>query len=413
MRILILTLLAALALQTAAVEVSSTPGALQQSLSGDLAQVTELKVSGTMDARDFRFIADSLDNITNVDLSEVTIVAFSNTTTPTLGRQHTFAAGELPRLSFMHKPLTRVVLPKGATLIGEAAFTGCEQLATVEWGSALDSIAPYAFAGCKTLEQVSLPATVRAIGEGAFAWCDALTTFAVEGDARLRLIGARAFADCKALNAVTLGGNINTIGEGAFAHTAITALDLAAQDRLQQLGGWSLANMPLATLSLPAGLNRIGEGALWADKDVATLTLPASVAAIGSYAMAGMTGLSELTTEAQEVPQLGDGVWYGVDQPAVTLRVPAVAKADYQAALQWQDFTIVANMIPGDVNLDGLVNVGDVNVVLNIIIAEGTSDHELFERADVNRDGNINVGDANAILNMILQQRIRRRALTH
>lgn len=52
---------------------------------------------------------------------------------------------------------------------------------------------------------------------------------------------------------------------------------------------------------------------------------------------------------------------------------------------------------PYDVNGDGSVNVGDVNTVLNLILAEAYD-----AKCDVNRDGMVNVGDVNVILADIL-----------
>jgi len=52
--------------------------------------------------------------------------------------------------------------------------------------------------------------------------------------------------------------------------------------------------------------------------------------------------------------------------------------------------------IPGDVNEDGNVNVGDIMAVINVM-ANGTPN----PLADVNNDGNVNVGDIMAIINIM------------
>ena len=53
--------------------------------------------------------------------------------------------------------------------------------------------------------------------------------------------------------------------------------------------------------------------------------------------------------------------------------------------------------LPGDVNLDGVVNISDINAVINIILASGYD-----ENADVNGDGVVNISDINAIIGLIL-----------
>ena len=61
--------------------------------------------------------------------------------------------------------------------------------------------------------------------------------------------------------------------------------------------------------------------------------------------------------------------------------------------LRYSDLTLV-----GDVNLDGTVNISDLNSVINLILSEQND-----TKADVNGDGTINISDINAIINIILK----------
>ena len=57
------------------------------------------------------------------------------------------------------------------------------------------------------------------------------------------------------------------------------------------------------------------------------------------------------------------------------------------------------NILNGDVNADGEVNIADVNCIINVIHGEV----DTYEgRADVNGDGEVNIADINAIINIIL-----------
>ena len=60
-----------------------------------------------------------------------------------------------------------------------------------------------------------------------------------------------------------------------------------------------------------------------------------------------------------------------------------------------------AGALKGDVNGDGVVNISDVNVLINIILG-ATLDSETMKRADVNEDQSINIGDINAVIAIIL-----------
>ena len=54
---------------------------------------------------------------------------------------------------------------------------------------------------------------------------------------------------------------------------------------------------------------------------------------------------------------------------------------------------------PFDVNRDGEVNIGDVNVVIKVILGE----KDPFDACDVNKDGEVNIADVNAIIKAILK----------
>jgi len=55
----------------------------------------------------------------------------------------------------------------------------------------------------------------------------------------------------------------------------------------------------------------------------------------------------------------------------------------------------------GDVNGDGVIDVADINVLLNIILGNDSASN-YGGRADVNGDGNVDVTDINAVLNIML-----------
>ena len=63
--------------------------------------------------------------------------------------------------------------------------------------------------------------------------------------------------------------------------------------------------------------------------------------------------------------------------------------------------------VPGDVNGDGEVNIGDINTVIDVVIMGGNAGHnhtpgDGSNDVDVNGDGEVNIGDINAIIEMIL-----------
>lgn len=56
-------------------------------------------------------------------------------------------------------------------------------------------------------------------------------------------------------------------------------------------------------------------------------------------------------------------------------------------------------VLPGDVNLDGEVNIADVNAVIDMILTGNMS-----PIGDVNGDGELNIADINAVIDAILDR---------
>ena len=54
----------------------------------------------------------------------------------------------------------------------------------------------------------------------------------------------------------------------------------------------------------------------------------------------------------------------------------------------------------GDVNLDGEVNIADVNFLINMIL-DNDHDVERMQVADVNGDNEINISDVNMLISLI------------
>ena len=67
------------------------------------------------------------------------------------------------------------------------------------------------------------------------------------------------------------------------------------------------------------------------------------------------------------------------------------------ADVDYMCFGEVEAYITGDVNADNEINIADINAVIDIILASGST-----PRADVNGDGEINIADVNALINIIL-----------
>ena len=442
LRNILTIIIAAVALQVLALDVNNTAGNLHQAVT-DL-NITTLKVTGTMDANDFYFIADNLRSLKTVDLSGVTVVACH--TAQLHYTQHDFDADALPTGCFASLPLTSVKLPTGLKRIGSAALADCEQLASIDLPASLEAIGDYAFAHCTALTTITIPASVTEVGCGAFMRCAALKSFAVAPSGQLQVLGDVALMDCPSLTTIDLGRAIKRIGSRALAGTGLKTLDLNSSTALEEVGDGAMTLTPVTTVKLPTNVNVLGESAFLYDTSLTSVSLGNKLATVGDYAlagtslqgklmfsglktlgdyalynttlltsvelpatteylgtraMAGMTGLTELTSNAETPPALGQDVWAGVKQSKIPLTVPEESLDLYRAANQWKKFLLPSEWLRGDVNNDGSVNISDINVIVSIILGSHV-DSETMKRADVNEDGTVNISDINTLLSIIL-----------
>ena len=65
--------------------------------------------------------------------------------------------------------MTSVTISEGITTIGQTAFMGCSNLASVSLPNTLESIMPHAFEQCLSLTSITIPSSVTSIGMWAFA----------------------------------------------------------------------------------------------------------------------------------------------------------------------------------------------------------------------------------------------------
>ena len=294
------------------------------------------------------------------------------------------------------KKLTAVTLPSSVTTIGVYAFPNCKALTGITIPSGVKTIKESAFYGCTALTNVTLPEGLTTIEEGVFTDCDALasielpaslqtidasaldagglteikvqtgnthfeaaegvlynkgktallryprkkpgTTFTVP--ASVTTIGEYAFA-VSALTDVTLPDGLQTIGEGAFGGcTALKSVTLPAglkEIEKNAFGGCET----LTSINLPEGLKTIGEGAFNECTALKSITIPKKVETIGDNAFQRCTGLKDVTVFWNTPLTIPPGVFDGITPPtSVTLHVPAGTGEAYQGNAVWGELTI-------------------------------------------------------------------------
>ena len=252
------------------------------------------------------------------------------------------------------KALTVVNIPEGVTSIDYCAFEACTNLKTVSFGANLESIGYYAFYGCRNLTRVVIPASVKTIECGAFASCRNLKSVIVGNGTEI--IGPIAFYGCYALKEVTIGDGLLTLGEAAF------------------YGCYNLE----------------------------TVKMGLSVETIEPFAFSGCYALSRLVVMPEVPPTVEDrNAFEEYHFTKTKLVVTREARDNYICDFVWTDFENIVcledEIVPGDVNGDGEINIADVNALIDQILSGASS-----PEGDVNGDGKVNIADINAVIDMIL-----------
>ena len=155
-------------------------------------------------------------------------------------------------------------------------------------GYTVTGIANGAFRGQKC-ELVYIPETIEYIGEGAFAYCENL--FAVEGIEKctnLKEIQQQTFRVCIHLSDISLPEGLEKIGDFAF------------------LGCYSLES-----INIPSTVTTIEPGAFSWCEQLTKITIPASVELMGVYLFEGCIALESIEVEEENANYRSvDGVLY-------------------------------------------------------------------------------------------------------
>lgn len=110
--------------------------------------------------------------------------------------------------------LTSVKIPDSVTSIDDSAFYGCSSLTSVTIPNGVTSIGDSTFYGCTSLKSVTIPNSVTSIGDSAFYGCSSLKSAAIPDS--VTSIGNYAFYDCNSLTSVTIPNSVTSIECGAF-----------------------------------------------------------------------------------------------------------------------------------------------------------------------------------------------------
>lgn len=367
----------------------------------DYTKVKNLKVTGTIDARDFYMMRDEMTALQSINLKEVEIDKDKEIPNEAFYQKSTLIRFIFPEnitrigiRAFMGTNLSgSLTIPNSVTEIDEQAFWECASLSgTLTLPKSLIAIRNHAFRQCAFIGGLNIPQSVKIIEQGAFIGCKGFTGNLIlpEGLQELSLnseFNSGAFAFCSGFTgSLTIPSKIKEIEAGCFSYCSGLDGQLRLSNDLIGIKQYAFQDCQFrGPLNLPNELSYVGMYAFRRNQFSGELKLPQSLTIIQECAFMGcsrLTGIVELpdeivsvapsvfadcsnlqgvvipkdveairegafqdcfqlnsiTCKAQNPPQLSATAFAGVAKDNFTVEVPEEAVASYSTAPEWKEF---------------------------------------------------------------------------
>lgn len=292
--------------------VDISAGELSNVLSGiTLTNINALKVTGTLNETDFKYIRENLTALEVLDLSGTNMTVFPN-------RALAFYNGE-------NTTLKEVILPEGLISIEEAAFANCTALEKLNVPSTVNTLGRWILENTK-VTSFTIPQGVTEIPASCF-YGSAINTINIPPS--VKTIGNWAFQDAK-LTEVVIPSSVTSIGKWAFGcdNDNPTLQSVIIEANITEIPVCCFyLQTKLTSLSLPEGITAIRDDAFCGCK-ISSLTLPSSLKTIGARAFSN-NGITQLTIP-NKVESIGNAAFAhnsidNIDFPATLVSLHATA----------------------------------------------------------------------------------------
>ncbi len=165
--------------------------------------------------------------------------------------------------------ITKIVINKGVTSIGNRTFCNMNSLTEVEIADSVENIGEAAFYDCTSLKNITIPDSVKTMGDWVFECCSALEMVILPKG--LTHIGYASFDECTALRTVVIPDSVTSIDHWAFNNCS------------------SLTNVVM-----PQKLTSMGNGCFSGCTSLKKITIPAAITKIPAETFVACTSLTEV-----------------------------------------------------------------------------------------------------------------------
>lgn len=189
--------------------------------------------------------------------------------------------------------LTTAKIPDNLEKIGNNTFKDCSSLNDISLSPTITSIGEYAFSGCSSLTEIQIPVNVTYIGQYAFYGCSSLKGINVPTD--LVNISTSTFENCANLQYFFNYNYIESIGDRAFAGcsklTQIVNLFVGSPS----IGTYVFENCKsLKSVWVPENMKTLPRGMFKGCSSLSSVTLPQYLLSIDDYAFDGCSSLADI-----------------------------------------------------------------------------------------------------------------------
>ena len=212
--------------------------------------------------------------------------------------------------------LASVSLPDSVTRIGSYAFTGCANLPKLNFPKKLVTIENESFENCRKLTEIKLPDNVTSIGGNAFANCRGLESITLP--VSLISIGRTAFFGCESLTKIAIPSNVTNIDDGAFTYcNKLKGVFVEAGNanycsnngilynkEMTKILCYPAGKTDITQFDIPNGVTEIEEFAFLSCEALRTINIPSTVTTIGARSFEGCKNLYSIIIP-QSVTSIG------------------------------------------------------------------------------------------------------------
>lgn len=188
-----------------------------------------------------------------------------------------------------HKKAAAYAIPEGTKIIGEDAFSHCENLTSITIPDSVREIRDSAFAVCTALTSICIPNSVTSISDSMFFDCVALTSVTLPNS--VTSIGSLVFSYCYNLTSLKIPDSVTIIDANPFYGCDQLVLSLSPDHPTLEVVDGVLFSKPDNRLIrypntkrksyvVPEGTQTIGSHAFAKCDALTRVTLPDSVTSI-------------------------------------------------------------------------------------------------------------------------------------